>query len=118
MPPWVAEHPDVFDDPNFSITALQSTRAEDSMMEISHGSPLPLPLQPLHAGEERRERGSGGGGGAGYAPKEVLFEEEPMSVSGKEEVPIGELMPTLPPPVEDYTCMVAFCGTHRSCSGS
>ena len=99
VPPWVGEHPDVFDDPNFSITALESTQAEDSMMDISLGSPQLAALQPLkekgplQAGEERRGIGNGGGG-VGYLPKEVLLEEEePMSIAGKKEGPIGEHMP-------------------------
>ena len=40
VPPWVEEHPDVFNDPNFSITKLDTTASElsettGSAMEIS-----------------------------------------------------------------------------------
>ena len=42
VPPWVGEHPDIFDDPNFSITAIDLTKskenpADTSLMELSLG---------------------------------------------------------------------------------
>ena len=42
MPPWVGEHPDIFDDPNFSITAIDISRKEkdqgdESLMDLSVG---------------------------------------------------------------------------------
>ena len=41
VPPWVGEHPDIFDDPNFSITAIDLTKSKgydpnnESLMELS-----------------------------------------------------------------------------------
>ena len=38
VPPWVEEHPDVFTDPSFSITQLDSSCG--SAMEVSRGGPV------------------------------------------------------------------------------
>ena len=36
VPPWVGEHPDVFNDPSFSLTAMQTT-TDSFPMDISEG---------------------------------------------------------------------------------
>ena len=50
VPPWLDEHPDVFSDPNFSITQLE-TRDSDSLAHSLEAA-LPLPEQLQEEEEE------------------------------------------------------------------
>ena len=66
VPPWVVEHPDVFSDPNFSITQMDTTNSEASSMELSAPLPEPPP-QPYQQQQQQQhvKAGDGGKGGKG-----------------------------------------------------
>lgn len=54
VPPWLEEHPDVFSDPNFSITQLETQVSDSLAHSLAAALPMPEQLQEIQK-EEKEE---------------------------------------------------------------
>lgn len=52
VPPWLEEHPDVFSDPNFSLTQLETGASDSLARSLEAALPLPEQLQEVQKEEE------------------------------------------------------------------